>query len=211
MFVLVILATLLPAPAQSNPADAVLQRLVFGCHIVAVAGAAAEHDADVAARLRDVDERCRAFAARRPPPRADSLDGMVANARWSYEQRLFAIAAGSVETETGRYVTALRPCYEWEGFHDCPEREAAFADRYLKEHPSSVFAPYLPLLAAHRWLCAAEAYEYEMTAGVPASKTGVGLTQARVAYADRVQQALRSQDSLVRFAAERLEERGSCF
>jgi hypothetical protein len=50
-----------------------------------------------------------------------------------------------------------------------------------------------------------------MTAGVPASKTGVGLTQARVAYADRVQQALRSQDSLVRFAAERLEERGSCF
>ena len=187
-----------------------MDRLVFGCH-VAVVGAVTGHDADVAARLRLVDERCRAFAARTPPPRADSLDGMVANARWSYEQRLFAIAAGSVEAEATRYVTALRPCYEWEGFHDCPEHEAAFADRYLTEHPSSAFAPSLPLLAAHRWLCAAEAYEYEMTSGVQASKTGVGLTRARVAYVDRLGQALRSQDSLVRFAAETLKARGACF
>jgi hypothetical protein len=208
---LAMLVALLPALAvQPDPAEAVLKRLVFGCHITAP-GSVAERDADVSARLRSVENRCRAFEQRRPKPRGDALDGMVASARWAYEQRLFAIAVGDAEAEAARYVAALRPCYEWEGFHDCPEREAVFADRYLKEHPSSAFATYLPLLAAHRWLCAAEAYEYEMTSGVPASKQGVGHTRARVSYVQCLETAVRSRDPLVRAAAETLSARGACF
>jgi hypothetical protein len=33
------------------------------------------------------------------------------------------------------YVKRLRPCYEWEGYSGCPEREALFADEYQTAHP----------------------------------------------------------------------------
>ena len=208
---LAILVALLPGiHPQPDPAEAVLKLLVFGCHAAEVSPLA-ERDPDVSARLRSVENRCAAFAQREPKPRADSLDGMVATARWGYEQHLFAIAAGDAEAEAARYVAVLRPCYEWEGFHDCPEREAVFADRYLSEHPSSAFAAFLPLLAAHRWLCAAEGYEYEMTSGVPASKPGAGPTRARLSYVQRLETASRSRDPLVRAAAGILEGRGACF
>lgn len=208
---LAILLVLLPGiRSQPDPAEAVLKLLVFGCHAAEVSPLA-ERDPDVTARLRSVENRCGTFAQHRPEPAAGSLDGMVALARWGYEQRLFAIADGDAEAEATRYVAALRPCYEWEGFHDCPEREAVFADRYLTGHPSSAFAPYLPLLAAHRWLCAAEAYEHEMTSGVPAPKPDAGHTRARLSYVQRLEAAARSRDPLVRAAAEILKDRGACF
>ena len=211
MLGLALLMTLLPGlSAQADSGEATLKLLVFGC----AAGPPAptgERDRDVSARLRTVEERCDTFQARTPAPAARSEAGMVARARWSYEQRLFAVAGGDAAAEAARYVAALRPCYEWEGFHDCPEREAVFAERYLKEHPSSAFAGYLPLLAAHRWLCAAEAYEYEDRSGVPASKQGVGHTRARLSFAQSLPAALGSRDPLVRFAAETLKETGACF
>lgn len=205
-----ILLAVSPAPHWQPDAAELLKVVVFGCHAGAPAPAA-ERDADVAARVQSVEDRCRAFAARTPKPTADSLGGMVATARWSYEQRLFAVANGDVGAEAARYVAALRPCYEWEGFHDCPEREAIFADEYLKAHPASPFAASLPLLAAHRWLCAAEGYEYEQRSGAPAPKPGVGLARARLAYVQRLAAARASRDPLIRFAAETLDARGACF
>jgi len=196
-------------PRQPDFAESALKRVVFGCHLD-IEGSATERDRDVAARLRTVDERCRAFAARTPPPAAASDVGMAALARWRYAQRLFAVAAGDVAVEATQYATALKPCYEWEGFHDCPEAEAVFAERYLAAHPSSAFASYLPLLSAHRWLCAAEGYEYELQSKVPGSKTGVGLVQARVTYAKDLAAARASRDPLIRFVAETLDERGAC-
>jgi hypothetical protein len=208
---LAIVLTFLPAlHRQPDPAEAVLKRVVFGCQIE-IAGPTAERDRDVTARLRGVEERCQAFLARTPPPRTDTDMGLAANARWMYAQRLFAVAAGDAATEAAEYATALRPCYEWEGFHDCPEREAVFADRYLAAHPSSAFAAYLPLLAAHRWLCAAEGYEREMRSDVPASKQGVGLTRARLSFVQRLEAAGRSRAPLIRCAAATLIERGACF
>lgn len=195
---------------QDDPMDAVMKFLVAGCF--AERGTATpERDPAVAARLRSVEDRCEAFERRKPRPRGDSEAGMVASARWSYERRLFAIASGDVEAEAARYVAALRPCYEWEGFHECPEREAVFADRYLAERPSSAFAAYLPLLAAHRWLCAAEGYEREARNDSPAERRGAGHTHARVTAVKRLETALASRDPLVRFAAGMLKERGACF
>jgi len=101
------------------------------------------------------------------------------------------------------YVTGLGPCYEWEGMHDCPERDALFADAYQTAHSHGPFSTYLPLLAAHRWLCTAEMYEGEQNPGAAA--------RARGNYKDRVTIALASKGLLVRTAAERLRERGSCF
>jgi hypothetical protein len=100
-------------------------------------------------------------------------------------------------------VDALRPCYEWEGFHDCPEREALFAERYLLDHPQSPFRDFLPLLAAHRWLCTAEGYDYEQK---PAEAN-----RARRAYENALNMsAAGSRSPLMRTAAEELKARGRC-
>jgi len=130
--------------------------------------------------------------------------GMVFDARVRYERRLAAIGTGpNVGALARAYVAALRPCYEWEGFHECPEREALFADSYQAEHLNGPFAQYLPLLSAHRWLCAAEAYHYE---GVVADER-----RSRHAYERALEVAGSSAVLLVRTAAQALKRRGRCF
>src|SRR5262249_49445037 len=128
---------------------------------------------------------------------------MVYTAQINYERKLAAVSDDPGAPDMARaYVASLRPCYEWEGFHDCPEREARFADDYSATHPNSPFSPYLPLLAAHRWLCAAEAYDYEQK---PAEAE-----RSRRAYEARLEVALRTDDLLLRTAAQRLAARRRC-
>ena len=53
---------------------------------------------------------------------------MVHEAQVRYERRLAATSSDqNAPALAAAYVDSLRPCYEWEGFHDCPEREASFA------------------------------------------------------------------------------------
>jgi hypothetical protein len=135
---------------------------------------------------------------------------MAAAARRGYTARLAAVAVGAGgESEAREYVDRLRLCYEWEGFHDCPEREAAFAEQYLAANPRSALRDYLPFLAAHRWQCAVEGYEYERRTGLAAA-SGAGVERARRAYHSNLARAVRSDDPLVRFAANALERAGSC-
>ncbi len=102
-----------------------------------------------------------------------------------------------------RYVDDLKPCYEWEGFHNCPEAEATFAERYLARNPGSPFSEYLPLLIAHRWLCAADGYAYEEQPKEAA--------RARLAAAAPLATALEAPSLLIRTAAQELKARGRCF
>jgi hypothetical protein len=128
---------------------------------------------------------------------------MVYGASIGYERMLAAVAEGNDASTLARgYVDALKPCYEWEGYHDCPEREALFADKYQTEHPTGPLSGFLPLLSAHRWLCAAEAYEYERQ---PAEAE-----RSRNLFAARLEIAQSSRSMLVRTAAERLKVRGQC-
>jgi len=100
-------------------------------------------------------------------------------------------------------VDALRPCYEWEGFHDCPEREALFAEQHLHDRPDTPFGDLLRVLAAHRWLCAAEGYEYEQK---PAEAQ-----RARRAYAEALNFAIAdSRSALMATAATELKANGRC-
>ena len=94
MLGLLILLTLPPGHGQADFAETVLKLVVFGCQ-AGTPPAAPELDREVAARLRTVEAPCREFESRTAPPRAASLDGMVAKARWSYEQRLYADARRS--------------------------------------------------------------------------------------------------------------------
>ena len=97
----------------------------------------------------------------------------------------------------------LQPCYEWEGFHDCPEREAQFAAEYDASHPRGRFNAYHPLLAAHRWLCTAEGYKYE--------QNSAGEAQSRAEYGMMLAKARRSSDPMMRAAAGALGSRNTCY
>lgn len=122
----------------------------------------------------------------------------------SYESRLAAIAAGPNGAATARaYVSALRPCYEWEGFHDCPEHEAQFADSYKAANPGQPFGEYLDLLSAHRWICAAEGYDYE--------RKPADAARSRRSAQERLAHAQKSTMPLVRSVAGTLAARGRCF
>jgi len=128
---------------------------------------------------------------------------MVHTAREGYERRLVAAARRSgVEALAQRYVDDLKPCYEWEGFHDCPEREARFAEQYLAANPTSPFREFLQLLVAHRWICTAEGYEREEMPQEAA--------RARRAAEPSLATALQSRPLLIRTAAQELKELGRC-
>jgi hypothetical protein len=159
---------------------------------------------DVSAELQRHLQRYQAYRSKRPRPVKSGLDAMVYAARVGYEGRLAAVSDDPKAPDlAATYVDRLNPCYEWEGFHDCPEREATFAADYQTANPGGPFSDYLPLLAAHRWLCAAEAYEYE--------KQPKEAARSRRAYLETISTAWQSKALLIRLAAERLAERNSCF
>ena len=147
--------------------------------------------------------RSRAYESqRREPVRSSELE-MLHAAQVRYERLLVSMADDSrVPALAATYVDQLRPCYEWEGYHDCPEREASFAIDYMKMNPDGPFTAYLPLLAAHRWLCTAEAYKYE--------KRPDAAVRSRRAYEEALSIARGSRAVLVRTGAEALQMRGRC-
>ena len=149
-------------------------------------------------------ERARAYRPRPRPPRLGSEMRMVYAAREGYEAKLAASAsAAGTAALAQQYVDALRPCYEWEGFHDCPEREALFAEQYLLERQDTPFRDFLRVLAAHRWLCTAEGYEYE--------KKPTEAVRARRAYEEALTVALAdSRSPLMTTAAGELKGSGRC-
>jgi hypothetical protein len=191
-----------PLPPQSaqNPADSILDVLVFGLHMPMNA---ARYDGPLRGELEQFLRRAGGYVSKRMPESPSGETKMVYSAQLSYESRLAAHsddprASGLAQS----YVTKLGPCYEWEGFHDCPEREAEFADKYQADNPGGPFSAYLPLLSAHRWLCAAEAYGYE--------NSPVDAARSRSLYEQRLAVARQSTVLLIRAAAERLAERGQC-
>jgi hypothetical protein len=176
--------------------------LVWGTHVGVELD---DYPADVRAKAEVVIARSKGYQSRRPPPEQPSgLLEMVHEARVAYERRLIAMArTPGADTLAVAYVSDLAPCYEWEGCSDCPAREASFAHQYLQAHPDGPFRDFLPLLEAHRWLCAAEGFDYEKNAG------GAGTARSR--YLASLQAASKSRDPLVRIAASELEARGTCF
>ncbi len=164
----------------------------------------AQFPPDVREDLQRYLQRLRAYRPRPRPPQLGPEMTMVFAAREGYEGKLVAASPTSgVERLAQEYVDTLRPCYEWEGFHDCPEREAIFAERYLIDHPDAPFAGLLRVLAAHRWLCTAEAYQYQRQPGSAA--------HARHEYQRALAIAIKVESPLMRVAAEELKSSGRCY
>ncbi len=193
----------LNAQARATPGDQLLDVLVWGAHMPIDPAA---YPPALKAQLDRYLRRSNAYLSTRAAP--DSLEMIkLHDVQVSYERRLVAVTPGindaAAASLAAAYVDDLLPCYEWEGYHDCPEREALFADRYQAAHPGGPFSQYLPLLSAHRWLCVAEAYESE--------KRPADAARSRAAYEERVKTARASPGLLIRTAADRLASRARCF
>ena len=199
---LCVAAAAIPGFAQTAKSERdILDVIVFYANPPSEVG---RYASDVREELKRYLQRVRGYRPRPRPPGLGSEMTMVYAAREGYEGKLVAAASTpGVERLAQEYVDTLRPCYEWEGFHDCPEREAIFAERYVLAHPATPFAELLRLLAAHRWLCTAEAYEYEQQ---PANAA-----RARREYQNALDRAVRSESRLMRAAAEELRASDRCF
>jgi hypothetical protein len=166
------------------------------------------YEAPVRDEGRKYQQRFLAYQAEREPANRqaarDRLEKMLTHAWQRYEDRLAATSDNPrARLLAADFVERLKPCYEWEGFHDCPEGEAQFAEAYQAANPNSPFRDYLPLLAAHRWLCTAEGYDME--------ERPDGARRTRRRFEAAMTTALRSRSPLVRAAAEELRARGRCF
>ena len=188
------------AAASVDPMDVLLDALVFGPHgPTNVRPYTGQLRREFEAYLHRFD----AYRTTRPPVTGGEMR-MVDAALVRYERRIAAIAQDTLfVAHTVAFVDSLGPCYEWEGSHECPEGEAKFADSYQAANPNGPLSAYLPLLAAHRWLCAAEASDF----GRPLE---AGSPWRRIA-AERLAIARASSSLLVRTAAERLAQRNRCF
>ncbi len=188
-------------PSRNTASDELLDLLVFG---VDIRIRPAAYPPALRAELEQHQWRFKAYRSKRTGIAKTGEFGMVYSAYVLYERRLTAVSADPEAPALAlAYVSELKPCYEWEGYHDCPEREARFALNYQAAHPSGPFSAYLPLLAAHRWLCAAEGYEYE--------KQPEGAARSRNEYEQAISVALESPSLLVRSAAQALKTRGACY
>jgi hypothetical protein len=183
-----------------SPSDAIVNMMVWGADLPMDADAYAPA---VKAAIENHFRRSDRYRSKRARPIASRELEMVYGAQVRYERRLAAVSDDAeAPALAAAYVDRLKPCYEWEGHHDCPEHEAVFALEYQAAHPGGPFRDYLPLLAAHRWLCTAEAYEYE--------KRPADAARSRQAYEQTITAARESRDLLVRTAAEGLTARGRC-
>src|SRR6516162_3368556 len=143
-FLILLFVAPLPAllsQSKQNPADALLDVLVWGTHLPINPDV---YDPVVKLEIQKYLRRAMAYRSNRPVPSGGTAD-MVYTAQINYERKLAAVSEDPRAADMARaYVDSLKPCYEWEGFHGCPEHEAQFADDYSATHPNSPFSEYLP-------------------------------------------------------------------
>jgi hypothetical protein len=183
----------------SDSDDALLDLLVWGRHVTIDPTG---YDPDVRFEIEQHVRRFTAYQSKRPVPRGSEM--RMVHSAWVHYERLLAAASSAPDASAlaASYVDRLRPCYEWEGYHDCREREAVFADEHRANHPGGPFSHLLPLLSAHRWLCTAEVFDYERRPKEAARSRGM--------FVQRIAAARASGGAMIRVAAERLSARGRC-
>ena len=168
-------------------------------------------DPAAAARWKEIQRRASMAMSRlRPPPSHSGEFRMVWGKRQHYERLFNAVSTRAghrddelwVAEEVADFVEGMRPCYEWEGFSECPWREAEFADLWLRLHPHSRVAAYLPLFAGNRWLCAADGYDLE--------KEPAKAADARRRATERLKQAAAGKDPLFALVAKQMLADSRC-
>ena len=99
--------------------------------------------------------------------------------------------------EAAEFVAAAPIAPEWEGMHDGPLAEAAFAENVLKKNPSSALAPWFYVFIAERQRIAFEAYENE--------KNVEGMKAAAKKYRAFVERGRAAEDPIYAALIEDME------
>jgi hypothetical protein len=82
--------------------------------------------------------------------------------RRAVERAIVSLVDGAgIEKTASEFVAGAPIAHEWEGLHDGPLAEAAYAENVLKKDPSSPLAPFLYVFIAARQRIAFETYENE--------------------------------------------------
>lgn len=129
----------------------------------------------------------------------DELEKVRADAkRRDLERSIVAmIDAPGIEKMAADFVAAAPIAYEWEGMHDGPMKEAAYAEGVLNKAPSSPLAPWLCVFIAQRQRIAFETYENE--------KDQAGMTAAAAKYRTFAERARAADDPIYRAIVEDME------
>lgn len=190
-----------PAHADVN-LDSKLYRAVF------VNGPGALTAADLTAVPEPLRERLRKFLERRAAFKsqyaheAGSFEQARADAKKrDIERAIVALVdAPGVERLAVDYINAARISYEWEGKPDGPLGEAAAAEDFLKQNPSSPLAPYLYMFIAHRQRAAFEAYAR--------AQNVEGMKATSKKYRTLLQRARSATDPIFALIADDLDRQG---
>lgn len=102
------------------------------------------------------------------------------------------IEAPGIATLATDYAAHARILYEWEGMSDSPLEEAAYAETYISEHPTSPLLPYLYLFVAE-----SARYAFEMLDG---EKNPEGMATQAARYRTFIARA-RNADPMVALVA----------
>ena len=198
--IVISLASFGSAIQSRTPDEALIAALVWGeYHHLDLS----PYPMDVQAELDRARRRVISYRSPRRQPARRSDEALLYPGMVRYEGLLAAFAANRQERALAfEYVDRLRRCYEWEGLHGCPEHEASFAKQYLAANPNGPFTEYLPLLAAHRWLCTAEAYDYE--------KQPQDAARSRREFDAAIRTARQSTVLLIRAGADALQAGRHC-
>jgi hypothetical protein len=194
------------ARAAGGP-HAIEAQVLFGTVFEVLAEPAALnalHPPDEArSRIETLLRRAERFRSRLPddggPPGPERA---VLEKKWALERDLVAlIDLEGIEEMAAGYARRAVLSYEWEGGSDGPLAEAAFAERYLADHPTTPLRPYLTLFLAHRMRCA---YETETLNRGARAGLRDSLSER---YGSYLAAALRDPDSLVRYVAADMDAR----
>ena len=102
------------------------------------------------------------------------------------------IEAPGIATLATDYAAHARILYEWEGMSESPLEEAAYAETYISEHPTSPLLPYLYLFVAE-----SARYAFEMLDG---EKNPEGMATQAARYRTFIARA-RNADPMVALVA----------
>jgi hypothetical protein len=130
----------------------------------------------------------------------DSTDFFTDSARPHQRvlERALACSANAADAPAlaAEYSAHATLVYEWEGFHTSPLEEAAYAEQFIHEHPTSPLVPFLSLFVAERMR-----YALELLNGAVTDSEMVSLAERYDNYIARA----RAADPLIRLIADDLD------
>jgi hypothetical protein len=161
--------------------------------------------ADLRPALARYWQRQQYFRSRLAPPADKSIEAQaVFSKRQGLERTIYCLFDDKeIDRLAPEFASEDVVSYEWEDLSDRPLAEARAAEAYLKVHADSPLAPFIHLLVAHRYMCAAAMLKHQGKQAAEADATK--------RYRTEIALAKQSTQPLIAFVAVDLDEHPRCF